>query len=68
MERAGLLSAGRFLPVQDQRPAHGAQVVSTSLYRAPTAPCGIIGTPARLVRLAISRRGSDLVTRCDLTG
>jgi hypothetical protein len=32
-------SAGRFLPVQDQRPAHGAQVVKTSLYKVRTAPC-----------------------------
>jgi hypothetical protein len=34
----GPLSAGRLLPAQDQRPPHRA-VVSTSLYKARTAPC-----------------------------
>ncbi|MGZ8874761.1 MAG: hypothetical protein ACXW1E_08580, partial [Halobacteriota archaeon] len=42
----GTTSTGCFLPAQDQRP-HGAQAVSTSLYKAPPAPCIIDQIPAR---------------------
>src|SRR5665647_58381 len=43
----GTTSAGYFLPAQDLPPAHGAQDVSTSLYKAPPAPCIIEQIPAR---------------------
>jgi len=59
---AGTLSVGRFLPAQDLRPAHGAQVVSTSLYKVRMAPC--IKSVERLVvvQLDLSWRVPNLVT------
>ena len=63
----GPVSAGSLLPAQDQRCAHRA-AVSTSLYRAPTAPSSIRTGTARVVGWQVPRRGPDLVTRRDVAG
>jgi hypothetical protein len=60
---AGNPSAARFLPVHDQRPAHGAQVVPTSLYKVRMAPCGINRIPA-LRGPAGSRSPCNTVAAC----
>jgi hypothetical protein len=62
---AGPLSAGRLPPAQDQRSPHRA-VVSTSLYKARTAPCIKKRGPARVSNWHLPWRVPDLVTRCGL--